>query len=92
MPRYGFTYEIGSDGGKTTFSGHITQSEVSDNFKMLVPVYADFGKGWVRIGSAPVRGNSTFDIKNVPLPQVPKRMAICALEDVLGLGMESKKN
>ncbi len=91
MPRYQFTYEFGSANGKTTFTGHLTQSEVSDSFEMVLPIYADFGKGWVRLGTIPVKGNTTADIKDIPLPEQPKRMAICAMEDVLGLGMDSKK-
>jgi hypothetical protein len=91
MPRYQFDYEIGSAGGKSTFSGKVTQSEVSNNFKMLVPIYADFGKGWVRLGSASMTGNTTIEIKDSPLPMAPKRLAICQLNDVLALSMESKK-
>jgi hypothetical protein len=91
MPRYQFDYEIGSAGGKSTFSGKLTQSEVSNNFKMLVPIYADFGKGWVRLGSASITGNTTVEIKDSPLPIAPKRLAICPLDDVLALSMESKK-
>jgi hypothetical protein len=91
MPKYDFAYELGSAGDKTTFSGRITQSGVSDNFKMLVPIYADFGKGWIRLGSASVIGNSSIDIKDVQLPAQPKRVALCALNDVLNIGVENKK-
>jgi hypothetical protein len=91
IPRYQFDYEIGSAEGKTTFTGKLTQSEVSNKFKMLVPIYADFGKGWVRLGSASMTGNTTIDIKDSPLPAAPKRLAICPLDDVLALSMESKK-
>jgi aminopeptidase N len=91
IPRYNFEYTLGSDGGKPFFSGKVTQSGVSDGFKMMVPIYADFGQGWFRLGSANITGNRSVEIKNVPLPQQPKRMAICALDDVLALGMDSKK-
>ena len=60
MPSYRFEYQLG-DG--TSLSGHITQSGVSDNFKMLVPVYVDFGKGWIRVGAATLTGNSSIDLK-----------------------------
>lgn len=32
----------------------ITQSEVDGNFVMFVPVFADFGKGMVRLGQIPI--------------------------------------
>ena len=43
---------------------------------MLVPVYVDYGKGWDRLGSANITGNSTVDLKTVKLPQAAKRAAI----------------
>src|SRR6267378_4461760 len=49
MPTYRFDYKVSGDG---TVSGRITQSGVSDNFAMLVPLYADFGKGWTKLGMA----------------------------------------
>src|SRR4051812_28816686 len=48
MPSYKLEYQLG-DGG-TTLSGRITQSGVSDKFKMLVPMYLDFGEGMVKVG------------------------------------------
>jgi hypothetical protein len=72
-------------------NGKLTQSGVSDNFVMLVPLYADFGKGWAKLGSATIIGNSTIDITNVKLPAVPKRMAVCAMNDVLTTSIENGK-
>ena len=72
-------------------SGRVTQSGVSDNFKMLVPVYLDMGKGWVRLGSATVIGNSSVDLKDIKLPAAPRRAAICALDDVLALSIQNSK-
>jgi len=88
MPSYRFDYQINSDG---SLSGKITQSGVSDNFAMLVPIYVDFGKGWVKLGSATLVGNRTFDITNLKLPQTPKRAAICAMNDVLALSIQNGK-
>ena len=87
MPSYRFEYQL--DGGN--ISAHITQSSVSDNFKMLVPVYIDFGKGWVRIGSATINGNSSVDLTNIKLPPGAKRAAICAQNDVLALNIQNGK-
>jgi hypothetical protein len=60
----------------------ITQSEVDDHFAMLVPVFADFGKGWVRFGEVGVVGNSTRSA-DVILPAQPKKVALNAYKDIL---------
>ena len=89
MPTYRFEYQLGADG--TTLSGKITQSGVSDNFKMLVPVYLEMGKGWFRLGSATIIGNSSVELKNIKLPAAPKRAAICEFGDVLALNIQNSK-
>jgi hypothetical protein len=91
VPAYKFTYQLGSAGGKTTLSGTITQSGVSDNFKMRVPVWLDFGKGWVRLGAATVIGNSSVDLPVIPLQAQPKRVAVAALNDVLATSIDNTK-
>lgn len=88
MPSYRFDYQIGADG---SLSGRITQSGVSDKFVMRVPVYVDYGKGWARIGSATVVGNSTVDLGNIKLPKGAKRAAVCAWNDVLALSVQNSK-
>jgi Carboxypeptidase regulatory-like domain/Peptidase family M1 domain len=88
IPSYRFDYQIGADG---LLSGHITQSGVSQNFVMLVPVYIDFGKGWARLGSATMVGNTTVNISNIKLPSTPKKVAVCALDDVLALSIHNTK-
>jgi hypothetical protein len=87
IPAYKFEYQIGAEG---MLSGRITQTGVSDDFVMLVPIYVDMGKGWVRLGSATVVGNSTLDLGSLKLPAVPKRAAICVFQDVLATGIENK--
>jgi len=52
-------------------------------FKMLVPLYADFDGKIVRVGSAPISGNSSTPEFAVLLPKRPKRVMLCAYEDVL---------
>jgi hypothetical protein len=84
MPTYTFDYSLREEGGKTVLVGKVTQSGVSDSFRMQVPVYLDFGKGWSRLGQVAVVGNMSKDFQ-VPLPQRPKRVAINALNDVLCL-------
>jgi aminopeptidase N len=88
IPAYRLEYNVDKDG---MLNGKLTQSGMSDNFVMLVPLYADFGKGWAKLGSATIIGNSSVEIKNLKLPGVPKRMTICALNDVLATSIESSK-
>jgi hypothetical protein len=87
IPSYRLEYQINGN----SFSGRITQSGVSDGFAMRVPVYLDFGKGWVRLGAANILGNKTVEIANIPLPQAPKRAAVAAYNDVLALNIDNVK-
>ena len=88
LPSYRLEYRMDGD----VFNGSITQSGVSDGFKMRVPLYLDFGKGWVRLGAANISGNKTIEIKNVKLPAAPKRVAVGALQDVLALDIDTVKS
>jgi len=88
IPTYEFQYQLGPGG---TLSGRITQSGVSDKFKMLVPLYLDFGKGWARLGSATLLGNSSVDLKDIKLPQAPRHAAICVYDDVLAVNIHNGK-
>ena len=83
IPAYRLEYQVGSAEGKPALTVRVTQSGVSENFRMLVPIYADLGKGWTRLGAAKLAGNSSVEIPNIPMPQAPKRVTLCALSDVL---------
>jgi len=83
VPSYKMEYALKPAGDRTTLSAKITQSGVSNNFVMLVPLYLDFGKGPVYLGSATIVGNSSVDINNVSIPGTPKKVSIAALHDVL---------
>jgi hypothetical protein len=87
MPSYRLDYSVSGN----AITGRVTQSGVSDDFHMIVPIYADFGKGWVRLGAATMHGNQTTDLGRLDLPQPPKRLAIAAFKDVLALSIENKK-
>jgi aminopeptidase N len=91
IPSYQFEYKIDSEGTQSTLSGKITQSGVSDNFKMRVPLYVDFGKGWQYLGSIGIAGNSSVDLGSIRLPTSPKRAAISAMNDVLAISTENKQ-
>ena len=87
VPAYKFHYNVGQDG---MLNAKLTQSGVSDDFVMLVPIYIDMGKGWAKIGSAQIAGNTSVDI-SLKLPSVPKRIAACAMNDVLATSIENSK-
>jgi aminopeptidase N len=83
VPRYHFEYQLApADAGKAKLHMTITQSDVDDHFAMLVPVYADFGKGMVRFGQVGMVGNSTRGV-DVMLPGQPKNVALNAYKEVL---------
>ena len=88
VPSYRFDYQLGAD---NSLSAKITQSGVSEHFAMPVPIYLDFGKGWVRLGSATVVGNNTVDLGSIKLPLPAKRAAICVNNDVLALSVQNSK-
>ncbi len=83
LPHYTLEYTIHRRDGKIILAVTIRQSNVSDRFKMLVPLYADFGKGRIlRVGVARLTGNSSTHAELV-LPEVPQRVLLNAVEDVL---------
>jgi hypothetical protein len=83
VPRYRFEYQLAPAGaGKVMLHMTIKQSEVDDRFVMLVPVFADFGKGMMRIGQVAISGNSTGSA-DILLPVQPKTVALNAYKDIL---------
>ena len=67
---------------KSESTPRLPQSEVDENFAMIVPVYANFGNGMVRLGQIPIAGNSTRKVDFV-LDQQPKKVALNAYKDIL---------
>ncbi len=83
IPKYHLDYQISpAEGGRANLHLTVTQSEVDDQFLMLVPVFADFGNGMVRIGQLGLKGNSSHTV-DVPLPMQPKKVALNAYKDIL---------
>jgi aminopeptidase N len=83
IPKYHLDYQLSpADGGKVNLHMTITQSDVDDQFLMLVPVFADFGKGMIRIGQLGMKGNASRSV-DVPLPQQPKKVALNAYKEIL---------
>jgi peptidase M1-like protein len=85
IPRYVSKLEAkATSGGKYRISGTITQSEVTDNFAAIVPIYLTFDKGAAKLGEILVVGNSSKNIDvEVPLPREPKAVAVNAMHDIL---------
>lgn len=83
VPRYHFDYQITpAAGGQVKLHMTLTQSEVDDNFAMLVPVAADFGHGMARLGQIAIVGNSTRNV-DITLPKQPNKVAINAYKEIL---------
>ena len=78
------TFDTGAD-GDVVMSIKMTQSNVNDSFRMLVPIYLELPSGMFFLGRARLTGNSTFDQK-LPLKGLkdkPKRAVINYYDDVL---------
>lgn len=84
VPRFVFNYQLQPSGQPGKFRIHIelTQSEVDGNFASFVPVFADFGKGMVRISQIAVLGNSTRKV-DILIDREPKKVAINCYKDIL---------
>jgi hypothetical protein len=84
IPRYKFDYTVTpADGGKFLLEGSVTQSEVTPDFMMPVPIYVDFDGQIVRLGTAFLKGNTTTGGLHVLLPKKPKRVMINYWHDIL---------
>lgn len=84
IPDYKLDYRLdAAENGQVKLVGKVTQSNVDDSFKMLVPIYLDFDGRVIRLGTAGVQGNTTTPEFEVLLPRKPKRVMLCYMEDVL---------
>jgi len=87
LPTYklDYSFESGAD-GDMVFGFKITQSNVDDNFRMLVPIYLELADGrTVNLGRARLAGNTSVEQK-VPikgLRERPKRALLNYYDDVL---------
>ena len=84
LPKYRLEYSMKpADGGKFSFTGKLTQSGVSPEFVMRVPIYFDFDGKMVRAGYVTLKGSSTSSEVKINLPKKPKRVVLNGFHDVL---------
>ncbi|HVV46066.1 MAG TPA: hypothetical protein VHC72_12715, partial [Bryobacteraceae bacterium] len=83
IPSYRLEYSLTPEkGGKVQFTGRLTQSGVSPNFKMLVPIFGEFHGRKERILVSAISGSSSGDFK-VDLPSMPKHILLNINHDIL---------
>ena len=87
-PKYKFEHSFKTDGnGDTVVHFKLTQSNVSESFRMLVPLYVETTDGRVvRLGGARLVGNRSIE-QDYPLKGLqgkPKRVVAAYYDDVLG--------
>ncbi|MEW6735708.1 MAG: M1 family aminopeptidase [Acidobacteriota bacterium] len=91
IPHYKLDYRFDSaENGQVKLVGTVTQSNVPNTFKMIVPIYLDLDGKLRRLGSVVAQGNTTTPEFSVTLPKKPKRVLLCAFEDVLCTIQDSK--
>lgn len=83
IPKYRLDYSFTSDAGSVVLVLTLTQGGVPEDFKMVVPIYLDFGDRIVRLGTANITGNSSTPELKVKLPAKPKRVLVDANRDIL---------
>jgi aminopeptidase N len=78
------SFDIGAD-GDVVMNIKMTQSNVTDSFRMLVPIYLELPSVMFFLGRARLIGNNSFDEK-IPLKglkEKPKRAVMSYYDDVL---------
>jgi hypothetical protein len=85
IPHYKLDYRVKPAGnGQFMLYCTITQSEVDDLFKMRVPIYVLFEDNKIfRLATVVLKGNGPSPEYTFTLPGKPKRVLLCAFEDVL---------
>lgn len=85
IPHYTLDYRLEkTPEGRFKLDCKVTQGKVNDSFIMRVPIYLMFDNDRLyRLGSVVVRGNGPSQELKVLLPKKPKKVLLCAFEDVL---------
>ena len=83
IPRYDLKYETASaSGGVVKIKVQLTQSEVDNNFAMIVPIFGDFGNGMIRLAQILIVGDSTRTVI-LDMDKQPKKIVLNAYKDML---------
>jgi len=82
IPSYRLEYALAPDGGKVKLSGVLTQSGVSDSFRMRARVYVRLAKKTVPAVYEAIVGNGSVRFETT-LPEEPKDVLLNAEDDVL---------
>ena len=88
LPQYHFESRVDANSDSVKLYFKLTQSGVSDDFKMLVPIYIEMADGrTLRLGELAVMGNTSAE-QTVPIAKPPspiKRVLIDYMHDVLAV-------
>jgi aminopeptidase N len=87
LPNFNFSYSFGTaPNGDVVLDAKLAQSNVDDNFRMLMPLYLELANGAImQLGRARANGNTSFE-QQIPLrglKQKPRRAMINYMDDVL---------
>jgi hypothetical protein len=86
LPNYKFEYSFENGANGTVLNIKLSQSNVDDNFRMLVPLYLELSNNKVvRLGAAKLMGNTSIQ-QQIPLGNMkekPKRAVLNYYSDVL---------
>jgi hypothetical protein len=86
IPRLTQKLDVADAGnGKYRITGTIAQSDVPDNFVVVVPIYVYFDKNaWARLGALTLVGNKSQDVNiELALPRKPAKIVANAMHDIL---------
>ena len=85
IPTYDFKYTLNpTSDGKTLLKCSLTQSGVSDQFEMRVPIYVSMDKRTMRLGLIKIKGSTTVP-GEIPLGFHPDRVSIDEYHDILAI-------
>jgi hypothetical protein len=85
VPTYDFQYNVKpAPGGKYLLQCSLTQSGVSGQFEMRVPLYVTVGKSIQRLGFITIKGATTVPVQ-IPLAVSPDRVSIDAYHSILAI-------
>lgn len=85
IPTLRSTIEVTDLGdGRYRISGDVSQDDVPEGFRTLVPLYFDFGDTMMKLGSVALTGPTSRTINGeVPLARSPRGVVVNAMHDVL---------